>query len=206
MNSNEDYKLADAGSLAQKLPENKLIKANIKKLILGIFLLLLVVGIIIVAIVFISKEKSSDDDKSNKKLIVKGEINCEYNIETTLSETGILSKDFIKLSNFDIEIDGEIIKYSKSFKFSNVGLQKVKFLLYEDINMDKMFKDVSLLTSLNMTSDNNVKITSMSSTFENTEQLTNLKIHGFDPTEIKSMNKLFYKSALTSFNMDYLNT
>ena len=72
--------------------------------------------------------------------------------------------------------------------------------------MEKMFKDVKALTSVIMKSEENLKIKIINSAFENCEKLTNIKIMGFNPMEIKSMNKLFYKSGITSFSTDYLNT
>ena len=197
-NLEEDLHIEDVGSINQNLPENKKIKAKIKKLIIPIiFSNFIIVAVIIIIILIINK--------SDKK-ITKGEIQCEYYIELTSTETNILGKDFNKKSDFAIEINDTIIKYTKYYKFSNIGIQKVKFLIYEDIKMEKMFKDVKALTSVIMKSEQNLKIKTVNSAFENCEKLTNVKIIGFNPMEIQSMSKLFYKSGIIYFNTDYLNT
>ena len=86
----EDYLLADAGSVAKSVPETTINKKNLKKIIIGVLFLLLIIGIIITVIILYSK------GGSKQNFTLKGEINCEYNIETTLSETNILGKDFLK--------------------------------------------------------------------------------------------------------------
>ena len=201
-NIEEYFHIGEVGSVANKIPVNKELRANIRKLILGIILVI----VLIVAMIIIIFYKTSSNEETYSKDDIKGEIKCEYNIEITSSETRILGNDFSKESKFDIEINGEIIKYSKNYKFPDLGLQKVKFLLYDDINMENMFKDVIDLSSIIMNSDTNLKIKFINNAFEGCEKLTYFKISGFDLTEIKSMNKLFYKSGLESFNTDYLFT
>ncbi len=94
-------------------------------------------------------------------------------------------------------MDGEIIIFSKEYKFESQGIHNVQFLLYSNnINMDNMFKDVSLITSVEMTTNKNIKITSMISTFENCENLNDFSIQGFNTEEIKSLSKLFYNSNI----------
>ena len=198
----EDFHLADAGSIANKIPMDKELKENIRRFIIAIIFTV----ILIVSVILIIFYKTETYKKIYTKVDIKGEIQCEFNLEITSSQTKILGDDFSKRSEFDIEINGEKIKYSKNYKFSNLGLQKVKFLLYNDVNMENMFKGAVEISSIIMISDSNLKIKSINNAFEGCKKLKYFKINGFDPIEIKSMNKLFYKSGLESFNTDYLNT
>jgi len=199
----EDFHFADAGSVENKIPEDKEFKQNIKRLIFGIIILLILIGLVI--LIFIISSSNSKDDYIHPKSDIIGEIQCIYDIES-ISLTQILGNDFIKNSNFDIEINGQKIKYSKEYKFSETGQQKVIFLLYDNLNMENMFKGVSSLYSVKMHSDKNAKIDFIDSAFENCLKLTNFKIIGFNLADLKSMKKLFYKSGLNSFDSDYLRT
>ena len=69
-----------------------------------------------------------------------------------------------------------------------------------------MFKDLSLLTSVEMISSNHTKILSMISTFENCNNLEYFSISVFSGNEIKSMKKLFYNSKLQKFNFNNFTT
>jgi len=144
----EDFHLADAGSVVNKIPEDKELNQNIKKLILGIIILLILIGLVV--LLFITSSSNSKNDYIHPKSDIIGEIQCIYDIESNKS-TQILGNDFIKNSDFDIEINGQKIKYTKEYKFSETGQQKVIFLLYENLNMENMFKEVSSLCSVRMT-------------------------------------------------------
>jgi len=72
--------------------------------------------------------------------------------------------------------------------------------------MNYMFKDVSSLFSINMTSQNNAKILSMVGAFENTQNLNEFYINGFDTSKITSLNKLLYKSSLSEINLTNFKT
>ena len=45
-------------------------------------------------------------------------------------------------------------------------MQKVKYILYENINMDYMLKDIKTLTSVEMISNKTAKIVSLLGAFE----------------------------------------
>ena len=134
-----------------------------------------------------------------------GEINCIYDIKTTTNNTILLGNNFAQM-DFDIYLDNKFIKYSKEYKINSKGEHKIQFKLYEDLNMDYMFKDVPDLISVEMKSENNGQILSMISTFENAESLYEFNITGFSGDKIKSMNKLFYRSNLNSFYFDSFDT
>ena len=135
-----------------------------------------------------------------------GDINGSCEIYKTTQNVLILGAEFTKTTDFDISIDDKIISYSKAIKFNSIGKKNVKFIIYEDLKMDNMFKDVSSLYSINMTSENNAKILSMKGTFENTQYLNEFYINGFDTSEITSLNRLFYKSSISKINMSNFKT
>lgn len=56
--------------------------------------------------------------------------------------------------------------------------------------MDYMFQNILELKSINMTSDKEVKIISMKSTFENCENIEKIIISGFKTSEIESLSKI----------------
>ena len=119
--------------------DDKKKKKNI--IILGIlFGLLLIVLTIIIIIIFTKKEENIPSNE-NKELI--GEINCIYDIDSISTKTLIFRNEF-KQGNFDIYIDKNVIKYSKEHKFNSVGIHEIQIKLYEELNMDYMFKDVKI--------------------------------------------------------------
>ena len=201
---NEEFNFEDAGSVNKQIPENKTLKKHITKIIMATVIILL---LIIIVIIIISLSLSSSGEKKEKTYTdedIIGKIKCVYNIE--VSNVAILGNDFVKESDFDIEINGKKIKYSKEYHFTEFGQQNITFLIYNNLNMNNMFKDISSLTSVEMISDKNAKIISMNSAFENCRQLSTFTISGFNLVDLKSTHKLFYKSGLTSFNVDYLDT
>ena len=150
---------------------NKGDKLKIKKeFIIGLIAaLILLLIILIIIIVILSK-----GDKNKKHRI--GEINLIYDVDRITIKTKILGDDYVKNSDFDIYINGKLIKYSKEFLFSQTGQNKVKILLYDNLNMDYMFKDIQNLISINMTSSLTCQISSMISTFENCKKILHLMV------------------------------
>ena len=190
-----------------------------KELIMGIiFGSIFLVVIIIIIIVSATSSNSDDeekkttpDDGGDEDIPTPtspsiGEINCVYEILTTSQNTLLLSNEYSKTSDFDIYIDNKRIRYSKEYKFDTTGNHKIQIKLYNNINMDYMFKDVNELLSVEMVSDQNCQILSMISTFENCFNLNDFNITGFGADNLKSMKKLFYKSSLTTFSFKSFNT
>ena len=68
--------------------------------------------------------------------------------------------------------------------------------------MDYMFKDVQSIVSVEMNSDNNCKIFSMISTFENCKSLVKVNITGFNTQELTSMKKIFYNSLVSNVDLN----
>ena len=179
---------------------------NKKLLITGISVALLLIVIIIIIIVAASSGSNENEEKIPSRDIESlGQILCTYNIKTINSKALLLGYEFSKNFDFDISIDGKLVKYNKDYQFSDLGEHKVKFLIYDkNINLDYMFKDVVDLTTVIMTTNNNneIKINSMISTFENCNELTDFTIKDFNTDEVKSVNKLFFNNSnLINLNM-----
>ena len=136
--------------------------------------------IVIIIIILIAK---SGQGNSKKEAI--GEISCNYDITDINSETTILGEKFNYKKNFDILIGDEKIDFTKKYKFKKLNTVEVIFKIYDNINMDYMFKDVSALTSVVMLSTKGAKATSMISTFENCKNLKDFLFSGFDTSSVK---------------------
>jgi surface protein len=200
----DDSPITDEEISSQLTGLNKGIKEPKKKLLLiGISLGVLFVIFLITIIVLLSSSKNKEKEIN---LPVIGEINCIYDIQSTGENTILLGEEFDKTSEFDIFIDDQKIKYTKEYKFDKAGQHKVQIKLYENINMDYMFKDVHDIISVEMKSDKNCQITSMISVFENCESFYNFTLIGFGADNLKSMQKLFYKSWLNQYSFTSFNT
>ena len=170
--------------------------SKIDKIKLIVMSLLIAILLIIITVILVLLLKSSSSESKNRI----GEIICLYNIESSSQETLILSKEFNNPSDLDIFIDEEKIKYNIYQKL-NAGEHIIKFIFYNDIDMNNMFKDVNSLVNANITSINNGKIIGMEKIFENCQNLGFVNIDGFNLKEIKSFHKLFYNSCLTKFKI-----
>ena len=150
-------------------------KQKLNKIILiGIMSFFAILILIIILIILALKNSG---DSNNNSL---GEIICIYDIKSINKDVHLLGDEYIKDSNFDIFIDKQKIKYSKNYKFSKAKKYNVIYKIYENINMNYMFKNISSLISVELKSNKNVKITSMISTFEECSNLESFKINGFD--------------------------
>ena len=68
-------------------------------------------------------------------------------------------------------IDEKKVKYAKSYKFESVGIHKIQFKFYANLNMDNMFKNIKDLNKIEIAAMKYFKILSMISTFENCTNL-----------------------------------
>ena len=128
-NSINETNSAKASEESNKSTEND---KKSKKIILSIIIGISILIIIIMAAILIVKLTIKNEEE---QLEILGEIKCKYQIDT-LNSIKLIGDDFIKLSNFDIYIDGTKIKYTKEYKFDNLGEHEIKFILYEDLYMD----------------------------------------------------------------------
>ena len=191
--SNSDYKLNGFNNR----PTDSLINDSNKKktimIIFGISLLVLIIG---AGIFFLVKWLQENE----KEKI--GEINCIFQIDNTEVETSILGKDFKHLNSISVYYDDEKLDNPKKYKFPFLGLNKIRIDIYENLNMDNMFKNVVKLQIIEMITSNNIKINSMESSFENCVLLNNFTMEGFDLSEVKSVSKLFYGTNITILPTD----
>ena len=210
----EDY-LVEENELS---PEMIGLKSNTldpqkKKLIIigaGITLFLLLLIIIILSITSSRENKGNggegDKEKEHDPSEVLAEINCIYDVQSKTKETIIISNDYDKKFDFDIYIEDKKINYAKEYKFPSTGNHKVKFLVYQNIKMEKMFKDIPNILSVEMISKKWCKIITIESAFENCQQLSEFSIEGFDTSKLTSIKGLFYNTDITNVNLIGLNT
>ena len=200
----KEFIINDFGSMnSDKLKTIEKEKNNKKYYyIIGGVISVIIISIIIIIILLFSLSGSTPT--SDKKLnIVIGTINCTFEINTISSKISIFGNEFKKESDFDIYIDDKKLNYySKEYLFDKIGLHTINIELFEDINMNYMFKDINNLISLEMNSENNGKILSMESTFENCNSLTSINITGFNTEKLYSLKKLFYNSDISNINLD----
>ena len=154
-----------------------------KYLIIGIILaIVFIISIVIIIVLATGSQSNDDNDKKSESEEVKdkiGEIYCIYEINSINNPVSLLGNEYNKNSDFDIYINGELIKFSKEYIFKETGKYNIKYSLYNDLSMDYMFKDVSSLKSVDMISEKNAEIKSMISAFENCENLNKFSISGF---------------------------
>ena len=146
----DDFTLGDV----VKAPDEEENKKR-KFLVFGIISFFLLILIIIIIIVVLSIQKSSSEKKDEEEedpntLSKIAIINCTFDINIIQNEISILNDDYIKSSKFYIFINGQKISFSKKYKFEKVGVNIVTFDIYEDINMDDMFKNIQELISVEM--------------------------------------------------------
>ena len=182
---------------------NKKKKTIIISSIIGVSLLIILIVIIII-VVYQNNEKDKNKEKKNEPNEIKGEINCIYNIYTTEESIKLISAEFNPKIKIEIVIDEKNLGFIREYKFNQIGNTLIKINLYEDIDMDNMFKGIhnllqvekiSLLNSENERS----QILSMKSTFEGCDNLFNFTIINFNGENLKSMHKLFLRSGISEY-------
>ena len=166
--------------------------------------LIVIISLIIISIIIIILIVVLSSSKSNKTEI--GQINCNYDVKIKNKEINILGEEFKKDSEFDMFIDGKLIKYSKKYVFDQEKTYQIQFKLYGNLNMDFMFKNIDSLISIEMISEKFAKINTMVSSFENCINLETFNIRGFNTSEVKSFSKLFFNTSLTNINLENFDT
>ena len=150
-----------------------------KLLIIIIIVLIIVIGGIILLFALINKEDEEKDNDPIDKCI--GLINTVFKLENETMNISLLGNEFKNDFEINIFIDGKQINFSKIYDFDSPGEHKVQFYFYSNkISMDYIFKDVKNLISIEMTSEQNIDITSMISSFENCENLEKIENNGFN--------------------------
>ena len=95
---------------------------------LGLIILVAIIVIIVISAGSSSKSSSGGDDRESEKV---GEIFCIYEINSK-GTAQILGNEFSKNSDFNIFVNGELIKFSKEYTFNSSGKFNVKYVLYND--------------------------------------------------------------------------
>ena len=172
-------------------------KSNKKIIIMSIVIILL---LLLIAVVIFIIYLPSDEEETY-------ELICTYNIQDISKPNNILSEEYnLDLNTTTIYLRDIKIK-TKTYNFSSTGNHTIQYKINEkEINMNYMFKDVSTLISIEMKSDDDRKIISMISTFENCHNLNKFSISGFNFEKINSTKKLFYNTNLTEIDTTFLKT
>ena len=138
----------------------------------------------------------------------EGEIECKYEIKEK-GQNRILSDEFENKGNSikEIYVNEEKIGYRKEYNFPKAGKYKIKFILNSEVYLDKMFKDVSSLVTIESTSGSDIKILSMNSIFEGCNHLDKITIRdSFDTSKLTSLAKVFKDSAIRKITAESFNT
>ena len=151
-----------------------------KNIIIVAGLLVLFFVVLIIVIILIPKSSGNESGSEEEPVPppidgeIVGKIECIHDVQSVNDYTLILSDNYEKNDLFDLQIGGKSVKYSKNYKFGKSGENNVTFVLYGDINMEYMFKDLPTLKTVKMTSEKNAKITSLKGAFEKCTNLEEL--------------------------------
>ena len=189
-------------------PPHESPQAKWKKLaIISIALCLLLILLIVIIILIYTSSSNSGEDKNQAEKIQLGEMKCIYDVRTTHVPTPIISSEYKENNRyFDISINNEIVPFSKNYTFNSTGYQIIKFILYADFSMEKMFKEIDSLISVEMYTSKNIKILSIASAFESCSNFNYFNMSGFDTSQIKSLSKVFYNTEIDSLDGFYFDT
>ena len=190
----QDYLLSN---ISEEITNEKVqgTSRNIKIIILLSFITtLLLVTLFIVILIYLLRDNPV------------GEINCIYNIKDISNKTSLLGDNFKQLSSLRIYLDDKELNLSKKYKFEKEGEYKIKFKVYDDLNMDYMYQNILELQSVEMRSSKNAKITSMKKTFENCQNMESFNINGFNTENIEDMSFLFSLIKIRTLDLSNLNT
>lgn len=150
-------------------------------------------------------EGGQDDGKIDPNEAL-GEIILSYDVKSTTNPTIILSPNFVKSSKLNIYVKDQYINYAKEYKFPDKASgENVKILIFEEINMNSMFKAVTDLKSVKITSSKNLKIKSLESSFEDCTGLSSFNIQGCDTSQVSSVKNLFHNTNIQDINIAELN-
>jgi hypothetical protein len=206
---NVNFTLNDEGDIIYDEDKEKS-QAKWKKIaIIAIALCLSLIILIVIIILIYPSSSSSGENKNDNPKIQLGEIKCIYDVGYINEPTPIISSEYDdKNRNFDISVNNEIIPFSKNYTFASTGYQIIKFILYGELRMEKMFKEIDSLISVEMYTSKNIQILSIASAFESCSNFNFFNMSGFDTSQIKSISKLFYNTEIDSlegFNFDTKN-
>ena len=179
--------------------KKKELSASIKIIIIVSILFLLILSITI--IIFLNNDNLGKNDKNNKNNIninnKKSEILCVYDIKEN-KNIQIIGDKFKNETYIDIVVNGKKTSFAKQLLFNITGNCEITYIIYGDeLNMDYMFQNIDSLISIKMKSNESLFVTSMISTFENSQNLLDFQNDGFNLTKVESMSKLFYRSDLS---------
>ena len=119
----------------------------------------------------------------------------------------ILVEGFKDLNKLTININNNAIKSTKiiknHYKINTKGVFTIKYKINtdNDFEMEKMFKNIKYLKTIEMNSDNNITLKSINSAFNGCSNLESFKMKGFNRSDISSFKKLFHKTNLSYIDL-----
>ena len=141
------------------------------------------------------------DDRDKNPEDSLGEIRATYEVYSNTKPTNILSSSFSKTSIIGVYVGNNRIGYTKEYTFKK-GENEIRFLLFEDVNMDSMFKGLNQLLSIDISSQKNLKIKSMESAFEDCENLDSFNMKGCDTSQITSIKNIFSNTDIKNIDLE----
>ena len=196
-----DIIISEKNKSSRKNPYQGKITLCIYLIIFGVILCLIMIALIIIILL----PKNSNESK--KELKRDGEIKAIYNIDQDNQEILILGQGFKDLNKLIIYINDKEIQNSEivnnKFKFNSKGVNTIKYRInnHNDFEMEKMFENVINLKTIEMNSEHNINLKSINNAFNGCINLETFKMKGFNTSEIKSFEKLFYKTNISYIDL-----
>ena len=107
-----------------------------------------------------------------------------------------------------IQVEGEFIPFSYTYKFSSSGNFKIIYFFQNDIKrLNYIFWNCYNLLNLDLSNFNTQNVTNMSYMFFSCNSLTNIDLSNFNTQNVEDMNDLFYGcNSLTNIDLSNFNT
>ena len=145
-------------------------------IVFGIILCLIIIALIIIILI------PNTSEELNKELKT-GEIKAVYEIDQDNQDILILGEGFKDLNKLTIYINNNTIKNTEIinnyYKIKTKGLYTIEYKINttdNDFEMEKMFKNVIYLKTIEMNSTNNLTLKSINSAFDGCINLESFKI------------------------------
>ena len=141
--------------------------------------------------------------KENENYII-----ATYNVTSTQYNTGLFHHEFDINQVKSMTIDGVEVEPTHSYTFNTTDQHIVRIDLNGNFtNAAFMFSGCLSLTSLDLSSFDTSKVTTMGCMFEGCKSLTSLDLSNFDTSSVTNMSKMFYGcNSLTSLDLSNFDT
>jgi len=156
------------------------------------------------------------------KLIIQNELkpidNAEFVSDESDKQNGSIMSYLVKNEDnatYTAYLQGNVLiplnpnSSSLFYNFSKLeSIEGMEYLDTSDVtNMNRMFYEMSSLTTLDLGNFDTSKVTNMNSMFYGMSSLISLNLSNFDTSKVTNMNSMFYKtSSLTDLDISNFNT